>query len=242
MSLAFLQGYSSAEEEEEAQNHRLHYQNSNSSDDDEDGDQSHKPKSVFDFPKPPSSSIASGLPSASDVFSEICGPPDFLNNCVQEDDSTRDDGPQKGRHGARNAKLRKDKKDLPAGAVVESKAQLVGIHERVRSDFAGNQPPTSIVTSTSQGGKRLPTATNPSTEDAAELLRMCLQCGIPKTYSNARGMVCPACGDRPVDTTNDSKKKGSTIKDKEKSKRMKGQSSHGTWKSETEMQLRQQFD
>ncbi|CAM8890218.1 unnamed protein product [Rhodiola kirilowii] len=38
------------------------------------------------------------------------------------------------------------------------------------------------------------------------------------------------------------KKKGSTIKDKEKNKRMKGQSSHASWKSETEMQLRQQFD
>ncbi len=73
--------------------------------------------------------------------------------------------------------------------------------------------------------------------------RMCLQCGIPKTYSNARGLVCPVCGDRPPqDTSNDPKKKGSTIKDKEKSKRMKGQSSHASWKSETEMQLRQQFD
>ncbi|CAM8997690.1 unnamed protein product [Rhodiola kirilowii] len=38
------------------------------------------------------------------------------------------------------------------------------------------------------------------------------------------------------------KKKGSTIKDKEKNKRMKGQSSHASWKSETEMQLWQQFD
>jgi len=72
---------------------------------------------------------------------------------------------------------------------------------------------------------------------------MCLQCGIPKTYSNARGMVCPVCTDRPPDdTSTDSKKKGSTVKDKEKSKRMKGQSSHATWKSETEMHLRQQFD
>lgn len=50
-----------------------------------------------------------------DWLPKICGPPDFLNNCVQEDGSTRDEGPQKGRHGARNAKLRKDKKDLPAG-------------------------------------------------------------------------------------------------------------------------------
>lgn len=33
-----------------------------------------------------------------------------------------------------------------------------------------------------------------------------------------------------------------TIKDKEKEKRMKGQSSIGSWKSETFMQLRQQFD
>ena len=33
-----------------------------------------------------------------------------------------------------------------------------------------------------------------------------------------------------------------TIKDKEKQKRMKGQSSHHTWKSETFMLLRQQFD
>ena len=33
-----------------------------------------------------------------------------------------------------------------------------------------------------------------------------------------------------------------TIKEKEKEKRMKGQSSIGSWKSETFMQLRQQFD
>lgn len=75
------------------------------------------------------------------------------------------------------------------------------------------------------------------------LCRMCTQCGIPKTFSSARGMVCPVCGDRPpVEDSQESKKKGSLIKEKEKSKRMKGQSSHATWKSETEMQLRQQFD
>ena len=72
---------------------------------------------------------------------------------------------------------------------------------------------------------------------------MCVKCGIPKTFSNAKGMVCPVCGDRPVTDTDESlKKKGSMIKDKEKSKRMKGQSSHATWKSESEMHLRQQFD
>lgn len=73
--------------------------------------------------------------------------------------------------------------------------------------------------------------------------RMCLQCGVPKTFSNAQGMVCPLCSDRPfAETDKESKKKSSAIKDKEKNKRMKGQSSHATWKSETEMQLRQQFD
>ena len=74
--------------------------------------------------------------------------------------------------------------------------------------------------------------------------RMCMRCGIPKTYSSARGMVCPQCGDRPLADANEEtdKKKGSTIKEKEKNKRMKGQSSHASWKSETEMQLRQQYD
>lgn len=63
---------------------------------------------------------------------------------------------------------------LFAGVVVEAKAQLVGIHERVRSDIEASQPPTSSVQSTTQeGGKRVPTVTNPNAEDAAELLRYC---------------------------------------------------------------------
>ncbi|RVW58148.1 hypothetical protein CK203_116723 [Vitis vinifera] len=136
-------------------------------------------------------------------------------------------------------------------AVVKSKAQLVGIHERVRSDIEGNlapkssvQPPKGSLSTTQGEGKRVATAANPNAEDAAELLRMCMQCGIPKTYSSARGMVCPQCGDRPLEDANKEtdKKKGSTIKEKEKNKRMKGQSSHASWKSETEMQLRQQYD
>lgn len=60
------------------------------------------------------------------------------------------------------------------GAVVEAKAQLVGIHERVRSDINGGQPPTSAALSTSEADKRVPTATNPNAEDAAELLRYAL--------------------------------------------------------------------
>ncbi|MBA0815043.1 hypothetical protein Gohar_020819 [Gossypium harknessii] len=175
-------------------------------------------------------------------FLEVSGPPEFLNHAVEEPISAGDAAQQQGRRSDR--KDFKDKKDMPSGAVVEAKAQLVGIHERVRSDIEGSKPPASGVPSTKQdGAKRVASATNPNAEDAAELLRMCLQCGIPKTYSSARGMVCPVCGDRPLaDADKDSKKKGSTIKDKEKSKRMKGQSSHASWKSETEMQLRQQFD
>lgn len=60
------------------------------------------------------------------------------------------------------------------GAVVEAKPQLIGIHERVRSDIDGSQPPTSATSVTSEGVKRVPTATNPNAEDAAELLRYAL--------------------------------------------------------------------
>ncbi|PON39087.1 hypothetical protein TorRG33x02_343620 [Trema orientale] len=249
MSLALIQGYSSAEEEDEAQpqdHDHLHYHTSSDvGDDDNDADadaeaafnRSIRDRSLFDLPQP----NASGLPSAFDAFTEVSGPPEFLNNSVEEYGSTKDVDQQHGKHGRR--RIHRDKKDLPAGAVMEAKAHLVGIHERVRSDIEGNQPPTSTVSSTAPGDKRVITAANPNAEDAADLLRMCLQCGIPKTYSSTRGMVCPVCSDRPpADPSNETKKKGSTVKDKEKSKRMKGQSSHATWKSETEMQLRQQFD
>lgn len=65
------------------------------------------------------------------------------------------------------------------GAVMESKPQLVGIHERVRSDIEGKTTPPPAVQpngslSTAQGVKRIATATNPNAEDAAELLRYIL--------------------------------------------------------------------
>ncbi|KAK4783892.1 hypothetical protein SAY86_018260 [Trapa natans] len=236
MSLSLLKGYSSAEEE--AEDDAVLLPNSSDDEYDEGSRGGVRSYSLPDAIRPPASS---GLPSAFDAFDEISGPPDFLNNAVQEQPSGADGDQQLWRHGRR--RNRRDKKDLPVGAVMEAKAQLVGIHERVRSDMeggAGTQPPAPSIQAE---GKRVMTAANPNAEDAAELLRMCLQCGIPKTYSNARGMVCPVCGDRPkTEASSESKKKGSTIKDKEKNKRMKGQSSHATWKSETEMQLRQQFD
>ncbi|KAM7482273.1 hypothetical protein LguiB_006856 [Lonicera macranthoides] len=248
MSLSLLQSYSSAEEEEDDEEPR--YDNASDSDSDSDAGDVQDTRSISNKPlfEAPKSSSSSLLPSALDAFSEVAGPPEFLNNCVEEPVSAATDlEGHRWRHGRR--RHRKDKNDLPAGAVMEAKAQLVGIHERVRSDVEGNitQAPSSQAngSNATQGVKRVATATNPNAEDAAELLRMCLQCGVPKTYSNARGMVCPLCSDRPPPTDAEkeaAKKKGSLIKDKEKSKRMKGQSSHATWKSETEMQLRQQFD
>ncbi|KAL9674663.1 hypothetical protein QQ045_002861 [Rhodiola kirilowii] len=135
-------------------------------------------------------------------------------------------------------------------AVLESKPQLVEIRNRVRSDVGGTLAAPSAqhqkgpVSPIQSEGKRVATAANPNPEDAADLLRMSLQCGIPKTFTTGKGMVYPVCNDRPPANPNKEaeKKKGSTIKDKEKNKRMKGQSSHASWKSETEMQLRQQFD
>ncbi|KZV22758.1 hypothetical protein F511_05390 [Dorcoceras hygrometricum] len=238
MSLALLQSYSSAEEDEIVNEEHLSQDQISSEDDSNEAvckARSYKP--LFD-PNPQSSS---SLPSALDAFSEIAGPPQFLNNSVEEDPHKV--VVQQLRHG--NRKNHKDKKHLPSGAVVESKAQLVGIRERVRSDVENTAAQgQSGATGTAQGGKRVVTVSNPNAEDAAELLRMCVKCGIPKTYSHAKGMICPVCGDHPSTDLDKEpvKKKGSTIKDKEKSKRMRGQSSHASWKSETEMQLRQQFD
>ncbi|CAM8997477.1 unnamed protein product [Rhodiola kirilowii] len=250
MSLALIEGYSSAEEEDE--NDHLRYHNSSDEDDEPGGGglgsrrYIDKNSSVFDFSKNPPA--GSALPSAFDVFSEITGPPQFLNNAVGEETAAKDEEQQRERHGKR--RHNRDKRDLPAGAVLESKPQLVEIRDRVRSDVGGTLAAPSAqhqkgpVSPIKSEGKRVATAANPNPEDAADLLRMCLQCGIPKTFTTGKGMVCPVCNDRPPADPNKEaeKKKGSTIKDKEKNKRMKGQSSHASWKSETEMQLRQQFD
>nr|GEU66737.1 hypothetical protein [Tanacetum cinerariifolium] len=231
MSLSLIQGYSSPEEDEDEQTYL-----SSSSDDEEgehrngvvSGDRNNLKRPLFDPPNP-SDASSSLLPSALDVFSQISGPPQFLNNSAGESASAeKDNDGQPWRHGRR--RNRRDKDDMPAGAVMQAKAQLVGIRDRVSSDTgsnAANAPSTqSKVSSNATGGtaKRVATATNPNAENAADLLRMCVQCGIPKAFSNARGMVCPVCGDRPIKETDEStKKKGSMVKDKEKNKRMKGE-------------------
>ncbi|CAL9753164.1 unnamed protein product, partial [Musa acuminata subsp. burmannicoides] len=63
---------------------------------------------------------------------------------------------------------KRDRKDLPAGAVVEAKAQLIGIRDRVRNDVEGSCPTSN--SGMIPGGKRLISATNPDPKDAAELL------------------------------------------------------------------------
>ncbi|KAL2937269.1 movement protein [Bienertia sinuspersici] len=221
MSLSLIQSYSSAEEDEQ-QESLHHYHDFSDNDDDSDTE---KNDEVSRFPSSYNPVIApksstSALPSAIVAFSEISGPPQFLNNCVEEEQNV-------GRNivAHRGRKKSREKKDLPSGAVVEAKPNLVGIHERVRSDIEGKASST-----TSAQPPKAPSTTNDGSQPS-----MCLQCGIPKIYSSALGTVCPVCSD-------DSKKKGSTVKDKEKVKRMKGQSSHASWKSETEMHLRQHYD
>ncbi|CAF1705457.1 unnamed protein product [Brassica napus] len=120
--------------------------------------------SVFDF-SASHSARDSGLPSANDVFSQISGPPEFLNNRTEADEEAT----------ARDAEHAKpfwlisrmkgspfddvncvSTKEIPAasaililmfrllhtygfswfiGVFMEAKPQLVGIHERVRNDI-----------------------------------------------------------------------------------------------------------
>ncbi|XP_047078021.1 uncharacterized protein LOC124688378 [Lolium rigidum] len=266
MSLALLGGYSSAEDDDPAAAAGADLSDSGGSSAEEAG------SDVGEASAPPKPSAKpsrrvnpspgdgdSSLPSALDVFAEISGPPDFLNRRVAQPEEVRE------ALGVLDRRSKQGRKPPPPGAVVAAKQQLVAIRERVSSDMKNGANPQGAVVSAkpqliadhervnsdtktganlpgSVEGKRKIGAANPGPEDAAELLRMCLQCGIPKTYSHAQGMVCPVCNDKPMQTKEPEKKKASAVKDKEKVKRMRGQSSHASWKSETEMALRQQFD
>lgn len=240
MSLALVQGYSSEEEVQE----RFSDSESEGTTGDEGSpvllqdETTEGPSAAAAAPPlaPPfPADVSSSLPSAALVFSEVTGPPEYLKDSVGDVVTILPRArPQRFSQGSKVHQNLRTQKESPAGVVVEAKPQLVGLHERVRSD-QGN---------TKAEPRKLPTAGLPPAEDAAKLLGVCLQCGVPKTYSAAKeGLVCPVCKDRPaLDNDADSKKRGSKIKEKERSKRMKGQSSHATWKSETEMHLRQQFD
>ncbi|KAL3699939.1 hypothetical protein R1sor_017961 [Riccia sorocarpa] len=238
MSLALVADYSSAEEEEEK-----------FVDSDEDSEQERDVAPAQERQKSVLSRQlkTSLLPSPDDAFEKVSGPPDFLKNRVTEPvpSRPRDSWQSAGdtSHHVEVPSVEEARRPLANGAVIQAKAVLVDLPEEGRSDVVVG------ATNGEDGGQRVPRVSMPPAEDAAALLRICLTCGVPKTYSGAKeSMVCPLCGDRPVveqkkaPTGEAEKRSGSKIKDKEKNKRMKGQSSHATWKSETEMQLRQQFD
>ncbi|EFJ28170.1 hypothetical protein SELMODRAFT_94044, partial [Selaginella moellendorffii] len=158
-----------------------------------------------------------------EMFSQITGPPEFLKHAISSE---------------RLEQQQQQQQKKPVEAVVEAKPQLVA---RSNTEaVVANEATASVA---GEATPRVIQPQNPPAQDAAELLRMCVQCGVPKTSSEGR-MVCPVCRDRPRNSEPEQvdKKRAPKVKDKEKSKRMKGQSSHATWKSETEMQLRQQFD
>ncbi|XP_031498516.1 uncharacterized protein LOC116263073 [Nymphaea colorata] len=231
MSLSLLQGYSS-EGEVDDRDSLLPGSDTDDAVREEETTGSHAQSSTTSHDLP-----ETRLPSAADAFSIVTGPPEFLKNCLAEQVTPAQSVDRRGRKHGSNRRS----KEPPPGGVVEAKAQLVGFHERVRNDLDSLAAHLSTKSATGEG-KQKHGVTLPGPQDAADLLRMCLQCGVPKTYTSARGVVCPICGDQPPNPEKETERKRSTIKDKEKSKRMKGQSSHATWKSETEMQLRQQFD
>ncbi|KAK9110089.1 hypothetical protein Sjap_018149 [Stephania japonica] len=249
MGLKLILNDYSSEDEQEEEGVEVSLSDEEDEEDDKKAHIQTKSYKPFDFPKP---STSSTLPSALDAFSEVAGPPEFLNNTVAEY-ASKTDIEQNDKRGGHKA--RREKKDLPTGiklreALLTLCCCVVGIRDRVRSDIDESATSTSVASrvkgnpATTVGeGKRAISASNPDAKNAADLLRMCLHCGVPKTYSSARGMVCPLCGDRPsTDDANDSeKKKGSTIKDKEKVKRMRGQSSHATWKTETRLGVRAMY-
>lgn len=185
-----------------------------------------------------------GLPSASFAFDEVSDIPDFLRPAALVS------SPALSQAAASVAGI--------TGAHTSAPPRISGESTTTTSlDFAGRggagggdsrssdadaRDGVHDAAAGAANGKRAPK------EDAASLSRLCEGCQVPKTFSSARGgMVCPLCGDKPrkegINASQEAKKreKGGT-KDKEKLKRMKGQSSHATWKTETEMELRQTYD
>ncbi|KAH8962300.1 hypothetical protein BDL97_05G094000 [Sphagnum fallax] len=227
MSLALVQGYTSEEDES-----RLPA-DSYSSEEEEEVEaipvQSPKPW----LPPDVSAARTSLLPSATHIFSEVAGPPDFLKCHATDPIPTRPPRQRSASSFTESVakyvpKESQEQRPTSTGAVLEAKPLLVNDSNKPLEESVHRNPSVGL----------------PPPDEAASLLRMCLQCGVPKTYSGVKeSMVCPLCGDRPVTVPIPTeKKRGSKVKDKEHSKRMKGQSTHSSWKSETEMHLRQQFD
>ncbi|GAQ77590.1 hypothetical protein KFL_000010390 [Klebsormidium nitens] len=197
--------------------------------------------------------LQSALPPPDSLFSEIKGPPAFLRpDAIKpvheqavgawadrpafeaEDDDEAPGGPVPAADGGADRKPKSG--GAPTGAVISGAPVLIRDqeveHPRPSTEPLGAQD------------ARNPGVTMPNREEAAALLSACEKCGIPKTFSTALGgLVCPQCkGRAPGPPRQETGKRKGFVKDKEKEKRMKGQSVHASWKSEGEMLLRQQFD
>ncbi|KAG2500810.1 hypothetical protein HYH03_001572 [Edaphochlamys debaryana] len=183
------------------------------------------------------------LPSALDLLDSVEGPPTFLDpeairplasaslHGLSEEELARMAGPGPGAGGkARQApgrdfdvsklapplkgqaKQHPDQRDAPPGAVIEGRAK------RYRAEDG-------------------PEATQQYT--AAQIAMMGGKVAAPKEGAKpmeVNEFLAKGHGAAKLPRKNEDRK------DKEKEKRMKGQSTHSHWKSEAEMVLRQQFD
>eukprot|EP00897_Mesotaenium_endlicherianum_P005244 jgi/Mesen1/4748/ME000242S03920 len=266
MSLSLVQSYDSDEEPVKNGKHAPLHDSSDEEEDDKDLEEQgarEGAEPVYDATKEgslaaviggrggaPLGKISEGfLPSASDIFAEVKGPPAFLQTGVLAPKPAAPHASHILTPG--NAQHRHEDGGRRAAALSGSSASA---SDRAAPGGAlskqGGAAPVPGGGPGSAGGvqgKRAIGVQLPPAEDANHLLRLCATCRIPKTASHAAGgMVCPQCKDRapPAFAEQQAKRRGQTsaVKDKEKNKRMKGQSAHATWKSESEMHLRQQFD
>ncbi|GBG88417.1 hypothetical protein CBR_g47116 [Chara braunii] len=220
-----------------------------------------------------------GLPSPLDMFTEVKGPPSFLDPPATRPipglPAGREEVPDYGavEKGERTPLGSSDppvlegreKKQLPVGAVIVAQAQtVVSARDWPKVDDEGGGHGEGVTTVESvqpvKNGEaqqgRVYGVLMPTKDGASQLLRICDRCGIPKTFSNSfGGLVCPQCkgraltaaavgggggggaaagskGAEEADAKEGDGKRKFTVKDREKSKRMRGQSSHASWKSQ----------
>ncbi|CAM6110782.1 unnamed protein product [Calypogeia fissa] len=227
MSLALVQDYSSEEEREKDE---LPFSDDDEGgsgeeeDDDNDDGREMRPKgldAVHDVggigsgSEPPRAG-SSLLPSPEDLFSEVTGPPEFLKSSATEPLYARANDswqPPSGQPAHRSDPVT----DSVPGVVLETNAKSSGLSKQGQAAAEnGTRSEKESARSAASGGAA-------ARENISAPARLYIGAEIKPT-------------------TDADKRNRPKIKDKEKNKRMKGQSSHATWKSETEMHLRQQFD
>ncbi|KAJ7294677.1 hypothetical protein O6H91_Y241000 [Diphasiastrum complanatum] len=168
MSLALVQDYAS-EEEKQIQ---LSSDSDSSSSGEDEAEVESESRSRMQIPQNLMQINTSSLPSPSDVFSEITGPPDYLKAsatepmpCWQLNSRQSVDNALWHSQNLKKSQAAEDSLERPtlrAGAIVEAKAQLVEVHDHVRDE---------AVDGVKQNGSRIPSVELPPPEDAAQLLR-----------------------------------------------------------------------